>query len=166
MRDYSRQNLARLLGAVILHPFGAGDLASDGVQYSDELTTSSNDYETVEKITIDFGVRAKILEVEFGLTCKIKSSGATEGVKFKWQARNQFGTWVDLHSEVTYAADASAYAEYTMSGRFVVVANFNSIPCELQLLLKTAVANGENALGMTKNSSYVAIILDPMTSIA
>ena len=165
MRDYSRQNLARFLGTVILHTFGAGDLTENGVQYSAEHTTSSNDYETVEKITISYGLRAKIKEIEFGLTCAVKSSGASEGVKFKWQARNQFGTWVDLHSEVTYAADASTYKEYTMSGRFAVVANFNLIPCEVQLLIKTASANGEDAVGKTKNSSYVAVILDPTTSI-
>ncbi|MBA7648195.1 hypothetical protein ES703_55978 [subsurface metagenome] len=77
---------------------------------------------------------------------------------FKWQARNKGGTWVDLHGEVTYAADASTYKEYTYSGRFQPVANFNAVPFDIQLLIKSGAAGGENAVGKTKNSSYVKVI--------
>ena len=88
----------------------------------------------------------------------MKSSGSTESVKFKWQARNKGKTWVDLHSEVTYSADASAYKEYTYSGRFKPVTNFNTVPFEIRLAIKSGAAGGENAVGKTKNSSYVKVI--------
>jgi hypothetical protein len=88
----------------------------------------------------------------------VKSSGATESALFKWQARNKGGTWVDLHDEVTYSADASAYKEYTYSGRFKSEANFNSIPFEVRLVIKSGSAGGENAVGKVKNSSYVKVI--------
>ena len=147
--------------AVIEHteyPFAKGDLTSDGIQWSAEHTTSTDDYEEAESVAINPPALGDVLEYEFGLTCVVKSSGATESVLFKWQARNQGGTWVDLHSAVTYAADASTYKEYTYSGRFEPVGNFNSLPFEVRLITKSGSAGGENALGKTKNSSYVKVV--------
>jgi len=140
------------------HPFGRGNLSSDGVQWSAEKTTSTNDYETAEEVTINPPALGAIIEFEFGLTCAVKSSSTLESVLFKWQARNKGGTWVDLHSEVTYAADASAYKEYTYSGRFQPMANFNAVPFDVRLTVKSRGVGGENAVGKTKNSSYVKVI--------
>jgi len=140
------------------HPLAKGNLTSDGVQWSAEKTTVTDDYETVEEVTVNPPALGAIIEFEFGLTCAVKSSSSTEAVKFKWQARNKGGTWVDLHDEVTYSADASAYKEYTYSGRFQPVANFNAVPFDIQLQIKSGAAGGENAIGETKNSSYVKVI--------
>ncbi len=142
----------------IEHPLAKGNLTSDGVQWSAEKTTTTDDYETVEEVTISPPQLGVIIEFEFGLTCAVKSSGTLESVLFKWRARNKGGTWVDLHSEVTYPANASAYKEYTYSGRFKPVANFNAVPFDLQLVIKSGAAGGENAVGKTKNSSYVKVI--------
>jgi hypothetical protein len=142
----------------IEHPFARGDLTGDGIQWSAEHTTTTDAYEEVESVAITPPVLGKVIEFEFGLTCAIKSSGSTESVLFKWQARNQGGTWVDLHDEVTYAADASAYKEYTYSGRFEPVADFDSLPFEVRLVVKSGSAGGENASGKTKNSSYVKVV--------
>ncbi len=68
------------------------------------------------------------------------------------------GSWVDLHGEVTYSADASAYKEYTYSGRFQPVANFDAVPFDIRLQIKSGAAGGENVVGKTKNSSYVKVI--------
>lgn len=140
------------------HPLGRGSLTSDGVQWSAEKTTSTDDYETVEEVTVSPPALGAVIEFEFGLTCAVKSSGAAEAVLFKWQARNKGGTWVDLHGEVTYPANASAYREYTYSGRFKAEANFNRVPFDLRLVVKSGGAGGENAVGKTKNSSYVRIV--------
>lgn len=140
------------------HPFAEGNLTSDGVQWSAEKTTSTDDYETVEEVSVNPPTLGAIIEFEFGLTCAVKSSGATESVLFKWQARNKGGTWIDLHDEVTYSADASVYKEYTYSGRFKPAANFNAVPFEIQLLIKSGAAGGENAVGKTKSSSYVRVL--------
>ncbi|MDP2932026.1 MAG: hypothetical protein Q8O05_05980 [Chloroflexota bacterium] len=141
----------------IEHPFAKGNLTPDGVQWSAEKTTSTDDYETVEEVTVKPPALGAVIEFEFGLTAAVKSTGATESVLFKWQARNKGGTWVDLHGEVTYAANASAYQEYTYSGRFKPVANFNSLPFDIRLAVKSGGAGGENAVGKTKNSSYVKV---------
>lgn len=142
----------------IEHPFAKGNLTADGVQWSAEKTTTTDTWETVEEVTVNPPALGAVIEFEFGLTCAVKSSGSTEGVLFKWQARNKGGTWVDLHAEVTYAANASAYKEYTMSGRFKPLAGFDAVPFDLRLLIKSALAGGENAAGKTKNSSYVRVI--------
>jgi hypothetical protein len=142
----------------IEHPFARGGLTADGVQWSDEHTTSTDDYEEVESITINPPALGVVLEYEFGLTCAVKSSGASESVLFKWQARNQGGTWVDLNSEVTYTADASTYKEYTYSGRFKPVADFNTIPFDVRLVIKSGSPGVENAVGKTKGSSYVKVV--------
>jgi len=142
----------------IEHPFARGNLTSDGVQWSDEHTTATDDYEEVESVVITPPALGDVLEFEFGLTCAVKSSGATESILFKWQARNKGGTWVDLHDEVTYSADASAYKEYTYSGRFKPGANFNAVPFDVRLVIKSGGAGGENAVGKTKSSSYVKVV--------
>ncbi len=142
----------------IEHPFARGNLTSDGVQWSAEKTTSTDDYETVEEVTVSPPVLGAVMEFEFGLTGAVKSSGTLEAVLFKWQARNKGGTWVDLHSEVTYAANASTYREYTYSGRFKPVANFNTVPFDIRLLIKSGSAGGETATGKTKSSSYIRVV--------
>ena len=142
----------------IEHPFAKGDLTSDGIQWSDEKTTSTDDYEAVETVTVKPPALGDTIEFEFGLTCAVKSSGNNESVLFKWQARNKGGNWVDLHDEVTYPADAATYQEYTYSGRFKPVADFDSIPFNIRMVIKSGSAGGENAVGKTKNSSYVRII--------
>jgi hypothetical protein len=142
----------------IEHPFARGNLTSDGVQWSAEKTTTTNDYEAVEEVTVNPPKLGEIIEFEFGLTCSVRSSGTGESALFKWQARNKGGTWVDLHAEVTYPANASTYKEYTYSGRFKPVADFNGIPFDIRLVIKSGAAGGENAIGKTKNSSYVKVI--------
>ena len=142
----------------IEHPFAQGNLTSDGVQWSAEKATSADDYETVEEVTISPPALGTVIEFEFGLTCAVKSSSTSESVLFKWQARNKGGSWIDLHSEVTYGSDASSYKEYTYSGRFTPVDNFNGIPFDIRLTIKSGSAGGENAVGKTKNSSYVKVI--------
>ncbi len=139
------------------HPFAQGNLTADGIQWSEEKTTSTDIYETVEEVSVKPPALGSILEFEFGLTCAVKSSSTLESVLFKWQARNKGGSWVDLHPEVTYAADASTYQEYTYSGRFKPVTNFNSVPFDIRLQIKSGAAGGENAVGKTKNSSYVKV---------
>ena len=141
----------------IEHPFAKGNLTSDGIQWSAEKTTSTDGYETVEEVAVSPPALGTVIEFEFGLTCAVKSSSTVESALFKWQARNSGGSWVDLHPEVTYAANASAYREYTYSGRVQPVTNFNNVPFNIRLQIKSGAAGGENAVGKTKNSSYVKV---------
>ena len=87
--------------AVIEHteyPFAKGDLTSDGIQWSAEVDTTTADTDVeVESIAIKPPALGAMIEVEFGLTAAFRAvSSATADLTYKWQARNQGGTWVDL----------------------------------------------------------------------
>lgn len=164
MKRVDREFLASILAVTSLHPFAKGNLTVDGVQWSDEVTTASAHFEEVETVVIDYGTAADIKEIGFALTLRIKSSGASKFVKFKWQARNKNGSWVDLHTEVTYAADASLYSEYTYSGRFELETNFNELPMELRAVIQREDAV-EEAIAQVKNSSCITIIINPRAEV-
>lgn len=142
---------------VLLHPFGKGKLTSDGVQYGAEHTTTTDNYEEVDRVTIEQSAEGVLEEIEFGLTAAIKSSGATEGVNYKWQASDDGTNWEDLCDEGTRAADASSYADVSHSGRFEPTGNFlgNRSSFQVRFVIKSAAAGGETATGKVKNSSYI-----------
>jgi len=147
--------------AVIEHieyPFAKGDLTADGIQWSAEKDTTTADVDVeVESVTIKPPALGEMIEVEFGLTAAFRAvSSATADLTYKWQARNKGGTWVDLHSAVTKTDIGTTYVEETRSGRFNPVANFDSLPFEVRLVIQCNEANEGRA--KIKNSSYVKVI--------
>ena len=140
------------------HPFAKGDLTSDGVQWSAEKDTTAADTDVeVESATIKPPALGAMIEVEFGLTAAFRAvSSATADLTYKWQARNKGGTWVDLHSAVTKTDIGTSYVEETRSGCFKPVANFDSIPFEVRLIIQCNEANEGRA--KIKNSSYAKVI--------
>lgn len=141
----------------IWHPFGKGVLTTDGVQYSAEKTTSTDDWEVVESKGLLNPEGQTLEELEFGLTMAIKSSGATESVLWKWQGSDDGVSWEDLIAEQTRAASAAAYSDVTISGRFAPTGNFLGTGTYLYVraVIKSGGAGGETATGKTKNSGYV-----------
>lgn len=146
--------------AVIEHteyPFAKGNLTADGIQWSAERdTTTANTDVEVESVTIKPPTLGAMIEVEFGLTAAFRAvSSATADLIYKWQARNKGGTWVDLHTAVTKTDIGTTYIEETRSGRFKPVANFDTIPFELRLIIQCNELNEGRA--KIKNSSYVRV---------
>jgi len=146
--------------AVIEHneyPFAKGDLTADGLQWSAEKDTTAADTDVeVECVTIKPPALGAMIEVEFGLTAAFRAvSSATADLIYKWQARNKGGSWVDLHSAVTKTDIGTTYVEETRSGRFKTVANFDSVPFEVRLIIQCNEANEGRA--KIKNSSYVSV---------
>ena len=146
--------------AVIEHieyPFAKGDLTSDGIQWSAEKDTTTADVDVeVESVTIKPPALGEMIEVEFGLTAAFRAvSSATVDLTYKWEVRNKGGTWVDLHSAVTKTDIGTTYVEETRSGRFKPVADFDSIPFEVRLIIQCNEANEGRA--KVKNSSYVRV---------
>ncbi len=146
--------------AVIEHieyPFAKGDLTSDGIQWSAEKDTTTADVDVeVESVTIKPPALGEMIEVEFGLTAAFRAvSSATADLKYKWQARDKGGTWVDLHTQVTKTNIGTTYVEETRSGRFKTVANFDSLPFEVRLMVQCNEANEGRA--KIKNSSCVRV---------
>lgn len=164
MKRQDREFEALLFGLISLHPFAKGDITVDGVNWSPEITTSDADFTEVESIIIDMGTPAEIEEVYFALTHRIKSSSTTKFVKFKWQARNKDGTWVDLHVEVTYLSNADTYVEYSYSGTFKLENDFHLVPFEVRLVIQREDAT-ENAIAQVKNSSCLSVIINPREAV-
>ncbi|MDD5082726.1 MAG: hypothetical protein PHU08_05065 [Dehalococcoidales bacterium] len=146
--------------AVIEHmeyPFARGDLSSDGIQWSVEKDTAAAGVDVaVESVTIKPPALGPLIEVEFGLSAAFRAvSSATADLTYKWQARNKGGSWVDLHSAVIKADIGTTYVEESRSGRFQPVADFNSLPFEVRLVIQCdEVAQGRARI---KNSSYVRV---------
>ena len=139
------------------YPFAKGDLTSDGIQWCDEKDTTTVDVDVeVESVTIKPPALGELIEVEFGLTAAFRAvSSGTADLKYKWQARNKGGTWVDLHTQVTKTNIGTTYVEETRSGRFKAIANFDSLPFEVRLIIQCNEANEGRA--KVKNSSCVRV---------
>jgi len=139
------------------YPFAKGDLTSDGIQWSAEKDTTTADVDVeVESVAIRPPALGEMIEAEFGLTAAFRAvSSATADLTYKWQARNKGGTWVDLHSAVTKTDIGTTYVEETRSGRFEAVANFDSLPFEVRLIIQCNEANEGRA--KIKNSSCVRV---------
>ena len=139
------------------YPFAKGDLTSDGIQWSAEKDTTTADVDVeVESVTIKPPALGEMIEVEFGLTAAFRAvSSATADLTYKWEVRNKGGTWVDLHSAVTKTDIGTTYVEETRSGRFKTVANFDSLPFEVRLIIQCNEANEGRA--KIKNSSCVRV---------
>ena len=132
-----------------------GDLASDGVQYSAEVTTVTvNTWYDVLETSIDAGVVGALDVLEFGLTAEFKGSDANADLEWQWQARNKDGTYVDLHGEVTETNPGTTYVSRTRSGYATIVDNLNALPLDVKLRFRCTSA-GDTATAKAKNSSYV-----------
>ncbi len=149
------------MGAAVIehteYSFAKGNLTSDGVQWSSEVTTTTAGADVeVESVTIKPPALGQLIEVEFGLTAAFKAvSSATADLTYKWQARNKGGTWVDLLTAVTKTDIGTTYVEETRSGRFKTVSNFNSLPFDVRLIIQCNELNEGRA--KIKNSSYVKV---------
>ncbi len=136
----------------------SGDLTEDGIQYSSEVTTGTADTDvTVLSKLINPVIEGEIILVEFGVTADFKAvSSATADLIWKWQARNEAGSWVDLHSAVTETDIGTTYQSRTRSGYFTPEANFQDVPFEVRLILQCNELDEGRA--RVKNSSYVRVI--------
>ena len=138
-------------------------LTANGVQWSTAVQEGTAGVEKVAfSKTINTGIASLtdgILWLEFGLTCATKADGTTDDMTYKWQARNEGGTWTDLHAYVTVAnGGAGVYVESTRQGYFKA-ANIDQVPFEVQMLIKSA-GNTDKVTGKVKSSSYVRAVYE------
>ena len=137
-----------------------GDLAESGIQWSSEVSTvdANTDYVVLEK-TLDNGQSGDIFEIALGLTLAIKAGSTTADAKYKWQARNKAGTWVDLHDYVILVDVGTSYVERTVSGYKLPATNLDSYPIDIRLLIQSNEITPGVATAKVKNSSYVEVEL-------
>ena len=158
--DYGRPIIAGLTRSC-LHRLAGGNLATDGVQWSTEVpTVAADEDKEVLSVTLDNGQVGDIAAMTLALTLAIKAGSATADVKYKWQARNKDGTWVDLHSYVTIDNVDTTYVERTMSGyRIEGVTNLDAYPLDVRLVIQSNETTPGVATARVKSSSYVEVEL-------
>jgi len=159
--DYGRPITVDRSSWCFTHRIAGGDLASDGVQWSAEVpTVAADEDKQVLSLALDNDQVGDIASLTFGLTLAIKAGSATADVKFKWQARNKDGTWVDLHEYVTLEDVGTDYVEKTMSGYLLSgVTNLDSYPMDIRLVIQSNETTPGVATAKVKNSSYVEVNL-------
>ena len=147
------------------HPFGGGILAADGIQFSTEVPTININENVIVAITNALaplavtdgpGGAGTIKEIEFGLTSALKCNAGVENITYQWQGRNADGAWTTITNAVVQNVTAT-YQEFTRSGYFAPVANFNQVPFDLKLIMQCDDATNVG-YGKVKNSSYCKVI--------
>ena len=158
--DYGRP-LAVLTPGDFVHRLVGGALTSDGIQWSDAVpTVAADEDKEVLCLTLDNDQKGSIHRLTFGLTLAIKAGSVTADVKYKWQARNKGGTWVDLHTAVTIADVGTSYVERTVSGYLLAeVENMDTYPMDIRLVIQSNETTPGVATAKVKNSSSVVVEL-------
>jgi len=159
--DYGRPIRIDRSSWAFTHRLVGGDLTSDGIQWSPAVPTvdADTDYPVLE-LTLDTDQVGDISNLILTLTLAIKAGNATADVKFKWQARNKGGTWVDLHDYVTIANVNTTYVEHTMSGYLLDgVTNLDKYPIDIRLVIQSNETTPGVATAKVKSSSYVGVNL-------
>ena len=140
------------------------DLTTDGIQYSTEIETTTADtdvvvlegsfdlgFDRLDKYTNDIILDIIWAYFEFHVMLKADSSG-TAGIKFKAQARNKDGTWVDLFDYVTYTDIGTVYLEKTYKGYADLQTNFEQVPFDWRIVFQCNELNEGRA--KVKNTTY------------
>ena len=145
-------------GQEFTHQLVDGNLTEDGVQWSGEVSTvnADTDYEVL-KVSLDNSQMGILEKLILGLTLAIKAGSTTADVKFKWQARNKAGTWVDLHDYVILADVGTSYVESTVSGYKFPAINLDSYPIDIRLVIQSNEVSPGIATARVKNSGYVKV---------
>ena len=147
-------------GQEFTHRLIDGNLTEDGIQWSDEVSTvnADTDYEVL-KVSLDNSQTGILEKLTLGLTLAINAGSATADVKYKWQARNKAGTWVDLHDYFIKADIGTAYMEYTVSGYKFPITNLTTYPVDVRLVIQSNEISPGVATAKVKNSSHVEVTL-------
>lgn len=146
------------LGEHIEHPFGKGNLTTDGAQYGAATTISSTAFtEVPAQQIVRLAPNQKVVEVEFGLTGRILAANTATTSRYKWQASDAGSAWEDLIASQSTAVTAAT--DFTVSGRFAPTGNFLATGALFYVRMVAAQSTGSgNVTADVKNSSYVKVI--------
>jgi len=126
-----------------------GKLTSNGVQYSTEVETTTKDTDVeVFSYNYDLGFDSlskagarftalSLLWIYFVVEVAFKADASgTASIKWKAQARNKDGTWVDLFDYQTLATIGTDYVVDKMEGNGPIEDNFNQVPFDFRILFQ------------------------------
>ena len=103
-----------------------------------------------------------IIDVYFNIECEFRTtSSATADIAWKAQARNKNGTWIDLSDSVYVGNVGTIYTASNLVGYFAVVDNFDEIPFDFRILLRSNEI--DEGTGRVKSGSYARTIFRDIT---
>ena len=120
-----------------------GDDNADGVIYSPEATSGAIDtYSDVwSKIFPPSEIAGTLEKMARGMTAEFIELNTTTTLTWQWQIRPKDGSWIDLHTAVTEAANTiTAYTPRTRQGEKILT-GLTTTPFEIKLRFKTSEAN-------------------------
>ncbi len=164
-----------VLAIPVIHPFGRGAGTSTGAQYCTEYTqtATTNTYQTVEEVKVDWGIEGRIIELEFGLTGSFAAASTTTAdLIYLWSGKSMGQTsWYSFHAAVTKTNINTTNVEETYSGligtatsagtmvKSILPGELSTIPFLARLQVQSNEAS--QAQGKTKNSSYFKATIIP-----
>ncbi len=148
---------------IIRHPFGQGDLTSNGEQYCTAVTgVDDGAHDAVESVTIKTPSGYQFEELSFSLVAamEVDGAGSTDDVLWKWQISDDNSSWDDLIAEQTLS-NTNTFTDQSCSGVFPLTGGTNFLGRGDTIYLKhTIEASGstDTVSGKTKSSSWVKMI--------
>ena len=146
----------------VFHPFGKGDLTSNGEQYCTAVTGVDNDaYDAVESVTVTLPANARVVEISCSLTAamEVDGAGSTDDVLWKWQISDDNSSWDDLISEQTLS-NTNAFTDQSCSGYVDIDGGTNFVGESevfyMRHIIKSSGAT-DTVSGKTKSSSWVKV---------
>ena len=134
----------------------------DGVQYSAEVETvlADTDYELLLYKTFDrfSRLKGKLAWVEYNIEFQLKAGTTTADVKWKLQARDKGGTWVDMCAEQTETDINTTYVDKAIKGYLDIKTNITKVPFEMRLILQSNEATPGIGTGQIKNTTFIRMI--------
>jgi hypothetical protein len=145
---------------------GAGQIATNGVQYSAVVTIGATEVLVFNQL-IDPGFELSLKELQVGLTQRFteNTGGTTAGtISYVWDARSEWHDPVGTYRTTSYVGlvptlakgvTSGANSEDTLSG-YLPVASLPKAPVRLRLKAKTLYANGFK--GQVRNISFIRMV--------
>lgn len=143
--------------SVTYHPFGKGNLTSNGVQYTVATTGVAEDTITsIGTATISIPTGATIVEVEYGLTAAVIEKDGEEIHLFYRIGDSSTG----FDTMATTATTGTTYQDITYSGRYGTTGtNYTGVnPFYVDIAIQSTSTGTTGNGGKIKNSSYITVI--------
>ena len=114
---------------------------ADGVQYDTEVETikATTDYELLLwKLENNYpNTKGHLIRVHYVISFSLKAGTATADLKWKLQARNKDGSWIDMCAEQTETNIGTAYAAKTIKGYLDSQNVISKKPFEMRFIIQS-----------------------------
>lgn len=135
---------------------------ADGVQYGSELGTVQADTNYELLLYKSFGrflkVKGPLVWVEYNIEFQLKAGSETADLKWRLQARDKDGIWVDMCVEQTADNIGTSYVDKKIAGYLDIKTNITKAPFEMRLIFQSNESAPGIAIGRIKNTTFIRMV--------